>query len=140
MSQPAMIAMPSQISRKIIAEPRSGSANTSSAGTAAIASDVAKTRNVLTCSWLSVKYFASTRMIDQLADLGRLDVGAADVDPAARAVDLRAEREHEEQRADEAEVHAGVALRQEAVVELRDDDAGDDADDGEDSLTPRRAE
>ena len=66
MSQPAISAMPSQISRKIIAEPRSGSTNTSSAGTAAMASDVAKTRKVFTYSWLSVKYFASTRMITSL--------------------------------------------------------------------------
>ncbi len=61
-SAPAMITMPSHTTRKIVAEPRSGSANTSIAGTAAITSDVRNTGNVLTRSWLSERYFASTRI------------------------------------------------------------------------------
>ena len=38
-----------------------------------------------------------------------------------------------------AEVHAGVALRQEAVVELGDNQARQHADDGEGRLTSRLA-
>ena len=101
MSQPAISAMPSQISRKIIAEPRSGSAKTSSAGTAAMASDVAEDAEGLYVLVVVGEVLRQHEDDHQLADLGRLDVGTGDVDPAPRAVDLRAEREHEQQRADQ---------------------------------------
>ncbi len=139
MSQPAMTTMPSQIRRKIRAEPRSGSANTSSAGTAAMTSEVRKTRMSLMCSWLSERYLASTRMTISLPISEGCTCGAGEVDPALGAVDLYTEGQNEEQRADKSEIHAGGALGKEAVVEARNEDASGDTDDGEGDLTRDRA-
>ena len=78
---------------------------------------------------------------DQLADLGRLDVEGADVDPAPRAVDPHVPWTVSTKISARIrpKYMTGRALRQEAVVDARDDEAGDHANDGEDQLTAGRA-
>src|SRR3989304_1468709 len=98
MLAPAITTMPSQMRRKIAAEPRSGSAKTSRAGT-----------------------------------------GGGGAEGA-----LGAEDDDEEEGGEQADVHAGGALGEEAVVDARDRQAEAEADEGEGSraagLTPQQVQ
>jgi len=83
--------------------------------------------------------------IDVKSDQGRVEPWVIEGGPPARFKDYGVSKDSFARAIGlmvtvEAEVQAGVALRQETVVELRDDEAGDDADDGEHGLTSRRAQ
>jgi hypothetical protein len=71
---------------------------------------------------------------DKLADLRGLDLRAADLDPATRAVDRGPNRQDEHQAGEETQVHPQRALRQEPVVHAGQHKADAKPGGGEDHL------
>ena len=134
-----MITMPNQMKRKIEAEPRSGSANTSKRRHRSNRHGRQEDAQVFDALRVVRKVLCQGQDDDQLADLGRLYSGTGYINPAPGAELGLANEQDEDQCRQQSEIQADGPLRQKPIVEPRNDETGAYSNHGKRELPPDRA-